>query len=84
MPIAGEEMTPDEFKQLVMDFRETFTGPHGERVLASLSDIGFENKVTFVQNDPTGSAFNEGKRFVMLHIRRMMAVDPNIERKPNA
>jgi len=74
-------MTPDQFKQLVMDFRQTFDTAHGERVLASLSDIGFENKVTFVQNDPTGSAFNEGKRFVMLHIRRMMAVDPNIERK---
>jgi hypothetical protein len=72
-------MTGPEFKQLVMDFKEVFGGPHGERVLARLSDIGFENKVTFVDNDPTGTAFNEGKRFMLLHIRRMMAADPNQE-----
>jgi hypothetical protein len=77
-------MTPEQFSQLVKDFRETFAGVHGERVLACLSDVCYENKVTFVKDDPTGAAFNEGKRFVMLHIRRMIAADPNLEEKPDA
>jgi len=78
-------MTPTE-KQLAIDVKEVFGGPHGLRVLSWLSGLGKEGESTFMHNDPTGTetAFNEGRRFMILQIRYMLALDPNIEREPNA
>ena len=70
-------MTPKEVRQTILDFRGTFATEEGERVLKNLSGVCYENKVTFVDNDALGSAFNEGKRFAILHIRRLMEMDPN-------
>jgi len=65
-----------DLKSLVVDYKQTFAGPHGERVLSDLSDHCYENVLTFVDQNPNGSAFNEGKRYAILHIRRMLSMNP--------
>lgn len=42
------------------------------RVLADLWDRAMMNKPTFVPNDPTGTAYQEGRRSIMLHILRCL------------
>ena len=42
------------------------------RVLADLWDRCLMNKATFVPNDPTGTAYQEGRRSIMLHILRCL------------
>lgn len=63
----------EEITQLTMDYLNAFTSEGGKRVLENLSRECYENAVTFIRNEPESTAFNEGKRFVMLHIRRMLA-----------
>ena len=71
-------MTPLETaRQMVLDYRGTFASDQGQRVLENLSCGSYEKISTFVRNDPTGSAFNEGRRMMILHIRRMLEADPN-------
>ena len=70
-------MTPKEFRQLILDFKGTFATEEGQRVLDELSYECHENELTYIRNDPNATAFNEGKRFVILHIRSRMATDPN-------
>jgi len=62
-------------QQETMDFKNSFTSESGKRVLQSLSRECYENAVTFVRNEPESTAFNEGKRYIMLHIRRILARD---------
>ena len=64
---------PNATNSLIKDYKRTFEGPEGERVLANLSMQCYENDPTFVDGNPNGTAFNEGKRFVLLHIRRLIA-----------
>jgi hypothetical protein len=71
----------DKRKQLIMDFQSTFATESGKRVLENLSKECYENAVTFVRSDSYGSAFNEGKRYVMLHIRRILSLDPYKEKQ---
>ena len=68
-------MTPDELTELVRAYNRLFASEDGKRVLEDLSRACYESAVTFVNQNPTGTAFNEGKRFVMLHIRRRIATD---------
>ena len=74
-------MDKDKAKQLIRDFQGTFNTPEGKSVLEKLSDECFETKNTFMPNSQYGTAFNEGKRYVILIIRAMLAKDPNIERQ---
>ena len=74
-------MDKDKAKQLIRDFQGAFDTPEGKRVLEYLSEECFENKNTFVLNNQYGTAFNEGKRYVILYIRAILAKDPNIERQ---
>lgn len=55
-------------------YKEVFSGPSGEYVLASLFDfLGFY-KQSFVQGDAYLTAFNEGKRAAALHILQLIAM----------
>lgn len=71
----------DKAKQLIRDFQGTFGTPEGKRVLDELSKECFEGRNTFVLNNPDGTAFNEGKRYVILYIRDMLTKDPNVVRQ---
>lgn len=74
----------DKTKQLLMDFHNAFDNDGGKRVLANLSFECNEESLSFVRNDPYSTAYNEGKRYVILHIRRVLATDPNKERQTEA
>lgn len=67
-------MTKEEAQiQLTMDYLNAFTTESGKRVLDNLSRECYENAVTFIRGEPDSTAFNEGKRYIMLHIRRILA-----------
>ena len=70
-------MIADEIKQLVMDYQGTFGTPEGKRVLEDLEKQCYANALTFVPGSPDGTAFNEGKRYVILHIQRLVAANLN-------
>ena len=76
-------MTTDELKQLVMDYQGTFGTPEGKRVLKDLETQCYANALTFVPGSPDGTAFNEGKRYAILHIQRLVAANPNTMGEPN-
>ena len=64
-----------EEEQIVRDFKEVFDGDNGKRVLGRLSKMCHEHKGTYVDQNPTGSAYREGQRSVILHIRAMLNKD---------
>lgn len=66
-----------EAKQLVMDFLNTFGSEGGKRVLERLSKLCNENEPTYVDGNTHGTAYKEGQRSVILHIRKMLAKNPN-------
>jgi hypothetical protein len=69
-------MTPEEqAKQLVRDYQFAFGTPDGLRVLEDLSKQCYEHELTFVDGNPNGTAFNCGKRYVILHIRRLLSME---------
>lgn len=70
-------MTPDEQKKIAADYRAAFHGPQGERVLKHLASHCFEDRRTFVEGSPDRTAYNEGRRSVLLGIRNMLKVNPN-------
>lgn len=53
-------------------------------MLADLRAAGYANESTFVEGDPTATAYNEGRRSMWLHIREMLALtDRDIEELEN-
>lgn len=74
----------DQSKQLIMDFLNTFTSEGGRRVLDRLSKLCNENDPTYVDDNAMGTAYKEGQRSVILHIRNMLAKDPNIVKQETA
>jgi len=70
-------MTPDERKQRILDFHKTFLSAEGANVLADLSRVCFENHTTFFGDSERMSAFTEGKRWVILYLRAMLAAKPD-------
>ena len=64
-----------KMEQLVKDYMNTFASPEGERVLASLSRYCGEAISCFAPGDSYQTAYNEGVRAVILHIRRMVNED---------
>ena len=77
-------MTQEErLKQLIMDYKNCFLSESGKRVVENLSRECYENAVTFIRNEPDSTAFNEGKRYVLLHIKRILSKNPN-ETRPES
>lgn len=52
-------------------YKTAFCGPEGELVLRDLEARGFVNRSGFVE-DPCRTAFNEGRRSLVLHIQHML------------
>lgn len=46
--------------------------PQATQVLQDLARIGYAERSSFVASDPYSTAFQEGKRFVYLHILRQL------------
>ena len=67
------EEDKNKLKRNLAAYELIFNTPEGQLVLDDLALQCYEGAVTFVDNNPYGSAFNEGKRFVLIHIRRMIA-----------
>ena len=74
----------DKMKQLIMDYQGTFGTAEGKRVLEDLSGRGHQNTATYVVGDTHHSAYQEGMRCVILHIRAMIAKNPNEDRQEQA
>lgn len=49
-------------------YRTVFSGPAGEFVRDDLFRLGHIGAPTYVEGDPMKTAFNEGRRFMALHI----------------
>jgi hypothetical protein len=56
-------------------YRRTFDSPEGELVLADLERRGFGLTPHF-DPDPQRTAYNEGRRSLLLHILAMIEEDP--------
>ena len=75
----------DEARQLIIDYKQTFLGPHGKRVLEHMKACACFNiaKVP-VDNlgriDPLEVMRQEGMRSVIINIEMMLNTDPD-ERK---
>ena len=52
-------------------------GVHSRLVLADLAQLCNATQSTIVAGDPQGTAFNEGKRAVWLHIQDMVRLSPD-------
>ena len=65
-------------KQLIaLAFQRLFAQPDGSQVLKKLSQMCNENEPTFVDQNPTGSAYKEGQRSIILGIRKMLEKNIN-------
>lgn len=60
-------------------YRVVFTGAVGAAVRDDLFRLGHIGRPTYVAGDPVATAFNEGKRFMALHIASILNLsDENI------
>lgn len=53
-------------------YRTVFTGPAGEFVRDDLFRLGCIGRPSYVENDAMKTAFNEGKRFMALHVASIL------------
>ena len=70
-----EQSRIEIINQRVCDFKEGFSGPHGERNITYLSRFCLEEQSTFVDYSARKSDFNEGARSVILEIKRWINLD---------
>lgn len=54
------------------NYRIVFAGTIGEAVRDDLFRLGHVGRPTYVPGDPVATAFNEGKRFMALHIASVL------------
>ena len=73
--MSGE--SKEDRRQMMLSFREVFTGQHGERVLGWLSQFCHEHGPTYVDGNPNKTAYKEGQRSIILFIRAQMSYDPS-------
>lgn len=57
------------------DYQRTFSTPHGKRVLRRMMKESGMLSPNFVEGDPYGTAFNEGKRAAVIEILQRTKVD---------
>jgi hypothetical protein len=59
-------------EQKKTDFQTVFLSEHGKRVMKELEKFCFFESITTVPNDPFLSVFNDGRRSVILYIRKLI------------
>jgi hypothetical protein len=62
----------DQKKEIALTFQSLFAKPDGMIVLKELSKMCNENEPTFVDQNPTGSAYKEGQRSIIIGIRKQI------------
>ena len=71
----------DEIKQRIIDYSTTFGSESGKRVLDRLSLLCNENEPTYVDGNSMGTAYKEGQRSIILHLRKMLGKSPDKKRQ---
>ena len=71
-------------KNLILAYQQTFGTESGRKVLVDLCKRCYEMEPTFVNQNPTGTAYKEGRRGVMLYIRSRIASNPFEEKQKEA
>ena len=61
-----------EIDELKCMYRETFDTEHGQKVVRALEARSNWRASSYVAGDPNATAFEEGKRAVLLHIHNMI------------
>ena len=61
-----------EIRELALAFQKLFASENGKLVLEEISRMCKENKPTYVDMNPNGSAYHEGQRSIILGIRNML------------
>ena len=61
-----------ELYKLKFMYRETFDSEHGQKVLRDLEARSNWRASSYVAGDANATAFEEGKRAVLLHIHNMI------------
>ena len=76
MPNKEQQKTIDlrqaKQKELALAFQSLFASENGKLVLSELSRMCNENKPTYVDQNPNGSAYREGQRSIILGIRSQL------------
>ncbi len=62
-------------KKWQSDYRTVFDSPQGRKVLADLCQRHFVFNSTHIPNDPYTSAFQDGRRSVVVDILRYVKID---------
>jgi hypothetical protein len=68
-------MNNEEVLATVADFQRVFDSPEGKNVLAYLMKTADFMRTTYVPNDPYGTAFNEGRRAIVIDIVNRLKID---------
>ena len=71
-------------KALIIAYQQTFGTVHGQKVLKDLCARCYEMQPTYVDQNPTGTAYKEGRRGVMLYIRSLINSNPFEEKQKEA
>lgn len=79
-PLLKKLMTLDE-ERIAALYKRVFNTDDGQLVLEDLKQRGFEYVPSFA-GDPYHSAFNEGKRAVVIHIQTQLNYELKPEIKP--
>ncbi len=70
-------MVVKEIEAIKYMYKQVFTTDSGKKVLQDLEARSNYRNTTYVQNDSNGTAFEEGKRTVYLHILNMLEEETN-------
>jgi len=69
------EQAREEAKQTILDYKQAFGTPAGKKVLAHLIDEFHDTAISFVAGCPEQTAYNEGRRSIVLQIRNTVNCD---------
>jgi hypothetical protein len=74
---VSQKQSLDKFKGKIIDYKQTFGSPHGQRVLRDLMKRFHIMKSTHVSGDPYETAFREGERHVLVTLMSTLKIDPD-------
>ena len=71
----------NEQKEIALTVQKVFATEDGLFVLKKISEMCNENKPTYVDHNPNGTAYKEGQRSIILGIRSLLNKTFNIEKQ---
>jgi hypothetical protein len=73
-----------EQNQIVLSVQKALASPDGKVLLKKLSQMCNENEPTFIDMNPTGTAYKEGQRSIIIGIRKMLNKNINEQKQGKA